>query len=186
MRRRRIGLNKIGLLAIALLIALGAVGTAYSAWTDEIYIAGTFDTSGINTALDCGTCWETLDGVITNVDGTSISCEENGQLEVTIEVLSALALSNQSVVDYYCSFTLDNTAAGSLPVKVDSLTITPAGSYADVSTEITSDIGDVQPGDVLNPGETATGKVHISLTSAASETLDLEFTLTANVVRWNQ
>jgi hypothetical protein len=187
--RRRIGLNKIGMLAIALLIALGAVGVAYSAWTDEIYIAGTFDTSGINTALDCDTCWYTVDDVVTNTLSTSITCEEDSQLEVTIKVEDALAVDNHTDlndVDYYCRFTLDNTAAGSLPVKVQNLTVTPSASYADVDAAVTTDIGDVQPGDVLNPGDTATGKVRISLSSFASETLDLEFTLTANIVRWNQ
>jgi hypothetical protein len=34
-------LKKMGLLALALVLALGALGTAYAAWTDSVYIKGT-------------------------------------------------------------------------------------------------------------------------------------------------
>ena len=40
-RRNRAGLKRIGLLALALVLALGAMGTAYSAWTEDLYINST-------------------------------------------------------------------------------------------------------------------------------------------------
>jgi hypothetical protein len=178
MRNRR-GLNKIWILALALLIALGAMGVTYSAWVDEIYIEGTFDTSGINTTLDCGTC--SLTGTPPDPN-TSITCDTTGEpLEVTISVSNA-----QTATDYYCSFTINNPA-DSLPVKIDGVTLAllnPLSPYADVSAAIT-----VLPAPTaLDPGDTTTtaGEVHISLTSSASETFDLEYTLTATVLRWNQ
>jgi hypothetical protein len=40
LRNRRIGLKRIGLLALALVIALGSLGVAYSAWIDHVYVQG--------------------------------------------------------------------------------------------------------------------------------------------------
>ena len=54
MRRR--SLNRIGILAIAMLIALGAVGVAYSAWVDDIEISGSLSTSPVDDGLHCGAC----------------------------------------------------------------------------------------------------------------------------------
>jgi hypothetical protein len=47
-RRNRNGLKRIGVLALALLIALGALGTAYAAWTDTVYIGGTVNTGTLD------------------------------------------------------------------------------------------------------------------------------------------
>ncbi|MFO7995918.1 MAG: hypothetical protein R6U93_02025 [Dehalococcoidia bacterium] len=44
MRRRKGRFARPGLLAIALLLALGITGIGYGAWTDEIYIEGTVTT----------------------------------------------------------------------------------------------------------------------------------------------
>lgn len=48
MRRSRAGLKRIGLLALALVVALGALGVAYSAWTDSVYINGTVQTGTVD------------------------------------------------------------------------------------------------------------------------------------------
>ncbi len=49
MRRRNInGLKRIGVLALALVIALGALGVAYTAWTDSVYIDGTVYTGTLD------------------------------------------------------------------------------------------------------------------------------------------
>jgi len=48
LRKSRNGLKRIGLLALALVIALGSLGVAYSVWTDEVYIEGTVQTGTLN------------------------------------------------------------------------------------------------------------------------------------------
>jgi len=48
LRRNRAGLKRIGVLALAMLIALGALGTAYAAWTDSIYVQGTVNTGTLD------------------------------------------------------------------------------------------------------------------------------------------
>jgi len=41
-------MKRIGLLTLALVLALGSLGLAYAAWTDEITIQGTVDTGSVN------------------------------------------------------------------------------------------------------------------------------------------
>jgi hypothetical protein len=171
--RRRRGLNRIGVLAMVLLLALGAMGTAYGAWVDDIYLTGSISTSDIDAALACGNCWEEVDGVVIDVDDTDIDCN-GGSMTLNIKVTSAM-----EDVDYYCSFTVSNTA-DSLPIKIKSLGITD--SYSGV----VEDIEDMAVGDVIDPGLSATGKVHIYLTSAASAGADLDYILTVSVERWNE
>jgi len=174
--RGRGGFNKIGVLALVLLLAMGVMGTAYSAWVDEIYIEGYLSSSGLNTTLECGACY--LTGNPTGAN-THITCSPTSDpLEVTISVTNA-----QTLTDYYCPFTVDNTASGTLPVKIVSVTL--SGSYTGVSAVIENPI---PANTVLDPGDTTTtgSTVHISLTSDEQVGLPLTFTLTADVLRWNE
>lgn len=167
MRNRR-GLNRIGILAMALLLALGAMGTAYGAWVDEIYIEGTLSTGDINASLACGASWEDPE------NDTDIDCGPGGTpMTLDIDVTSAL-----EDVDYYCNFTVSN-AAGSLPIKIASMSITDR-------TGVSEAIEDLTVGDVIDPGNTATGKVHISLTTDEQVDNNLAFTLSVSVERWNE
>jgi len=58
-RRNRAGLKRIGLLALALVIALGAMGVGYAVWTEDLYINSTVYTG-------------TLDVDITGVSSTFV------------------------------------------------------------------------------------------------------------------
>ena len=177
MRHRR-GLNRIGVLAVALIIALGATGVAYGAWVDEITVEGHLSTSGINASLDCGECSLVGDPGDT---GTYISCSAP-MTPTTPMTLNLYIYNAQQEIDYYCEFTVSN-AADSLPIKIASMPIT---DYTGVTAVITSGVGDLQVGDVIDPGQSATGKVHIYLTSVERVGQTLPFTLTVNVVRWNE
>jgi len=52
-RRNRAGLKRIGLLALALVIALGALGVGYAAWTDSVCVTGTVNTGTLDIDI-CG------------------------------------------------------------------------------------------------------------------------------------
>ncbi len=181
--RGRGGLNKIGVLALVLLLAMGAMGTAYGAWIDEIYIDGTLSTSGIYDGLTCGTCWEEVDGEVADVDDTDIDCDEVDPITLTITISGAL--QNVEVeevlkeVDYYCEFEFSNDVT-SWPILIQSLDLsaqTTSGKYDGVMAVIESS----PEGTVIDPGDKATGTVHIYLTSAEQVGKELSFTLTAVV-----
>jgi predicted ribosomally synthesized peptide with SipW-like signal peptide len=53
LRRNRNGLKRIGLLALALVLALGSLGVAYAAWTDRVYVQGTVNTGTLDADI-CG------------------------------------------------------------------------------------------------------------------------------------
>jgi len=162
---------------MALLIALGAMGTAYGAWVDEIYVTGSLSTSDINKSLSCGTCWEEADDIEVDVAGTDIDCEEATSTTLTITVDDALKVTSATEpkdVDYYCTFTVSNAVNSFLPVTVASVTLT--GTY----TGVTADFDDLTP-TVINPGTSATGQVHIYLTTDDSVETDLNYTLTVVV-----
>jgi len=51
-------MKKIGLLALALIMALGALGIGYAAWTDTINITGTVETGSVSLDIvDCSNTW---------------------------------------------------------------------------------------------------------------------------------
>jgi hypothetical protein len=57
-RRNRVGLKRIGILALALVIALGSLGVAYSAWTDTVYVNCTVQTGTLD--IDIAGCSSTF------------------------------------------------------------------------------------------------------------------------------
>jgi hypothetical protein len=182
MRRR--GLNKIWILALALLIALGAVGVTYSAWTDDIYVTGSLGTSGINTVLSCnGTCWEQIGEQVIDVQGTSITCGNPTVDPLTLTFTVTNATPN---VDYYCNFTINNNIADTLPIKIVSVTLTPQ------ETTYTGIIGTVPVKPAvdtqLDPGQSAGGTVKISVAPDAPTEPQQNpvFILEVTVKRWNQ
>jgi hypothetical protein len=82
-RRNRAGLKRIGVLALALVIALGSLGVAYSAWTDSVYVLGT-----VNTGTLCFSIQDNSWGEVAGTDcpdqnwtgwaydGVTVSCPE--------------------------------------------------------------------------------------------------------------
>jgi hypothetical protein len=160
MRRR--SLNRIGILAIAMLIALGAVGVAYSAWVDDIEISGSLSTSPVDDGLHCGAC--------SPDSGESyITCATSAdEMELTISVINP-----QPDVNYCCDFAFSN-AANSWPVRIIGMDLSNPYSDSGVSVAFNN-----LTGMVINPGNSAPGKVHISLD--ADEGLEGTFTFSLAV-----
>lgn len=52
-RRGRTELKRMGLLALALVLALGSLGVTYAAWTDSVYVVGTVHTGNLDADI-CG------------------------------------------------------------------------------------------------------------------------------------
>jgi hypothetical protein len=50
--------KKIGLLALALVLALGALGVGYASWSDTIFVSGTVETGSVDLEIiDCSNTW---------------------------------------------------------------------------------------------------------------------------------
>jgi hypothetical protein len=93
-----------------------------------------------------------------------VYCEAEGMtLEITVTPTPAGS--------YFCYFVMENS--GSLPVKIGSIDL-PDYVYTTGVVE----------GTQIDPYVPANGTVHITLDEAITE--DLEFTVTFNIVLWNE
>jgi hypothetical protein len=181
MRRR--GLNKVWVLALALLVALGAMGVTYGAWTDEIYIEGSLATGDINASVTCNG----VGYVVPSTPDTGITCASiiNEPMKLQFSVTNALPN-----LTYYCNFKINNLDlnAGdpfeSLPIKIDSVSLTPQDTY----TGITASVINLPTDPQIDPGLSAGGTVRISVASDAptNPTQNPVYTLEVTVVRWNE
>jgi len=181
-RRNRNGLKRIGVLAMALLLALGAMGTAYGAWVEDLYINSTVSIGNTDASLDCA---DPCCSVVPATADTSIDCS-GGSMTLDITVTNAQFNATPSLnPHYYCDFTVSNT--GSLPIRIQSVTLAQSAPNPDPYKGVSAAIILPDP-TVLDPGETTTtaGQVHIYLTTDASVGQTLEYTLTATVVLWNE
>ncbi len=172
MRKRKINsFAKMGVLSVALIIALGVTGVSYGLWSETVSISGIIETGIIDTELD----WIGSE-VVPPTGGTGIGGYAD---DMTLHVTVTNAKPN---VDYYSYFNIDNfTGFGTLPVNIASYDI--VGSYDGVVAEITG----IVVGEQIDPGETIYGsELHIYLTDDTNQDVNLEFTVTVSVVLWNQ
>jgi hypothetical protein len=163
--RRRGGLNKIGILAIAMIIALGAVGVSYSAWVDTVTITGSLSTSPVDDGLACGTC--SPDSGVSYITCASVISEPT---KIYIMVINA-----QLDIDYCCKFTFSNDV-DSWPVEIMGTSL--SNPYSDLGV---SAVSNDLTGMVIAPGTSVTGEVHIYLADNTEINQNLIFTLDVTV-----
>ena len=110
MRGKRNRFSRLGMLCIALLLALCVTGVGYASWTDEITIDGTANLGYVDVVLSPGAC---------SAPEITGSVSPPHTLVVT--------LTNAPPGTYTCGFTITNT--GTIPVKIQSITMSgvPAG-----------------------------------------------------------
>ena len=183
-RRNRAGLKRIGVLAMALLLALGAMGVGYAMWYDDLYIRGYVGTGSTDAGLACA---DPCCSVVPATANTSIGCTKTASMTLDIKVTNAQYNITPSLNPrYYCDFNVSNT--GTLPIKIQSVTLAQSDTSSDPYPGVSAAIIILPDPTMLDYGETTTtaGKVHIYLTSEASVGLPLEYTLTATVLLWNQ
>ena len=156
---------------VALLVGLGFMGVGVSYWSQMLNIIGTVDMGTWGVEVTEGTCSP-------SEGETLISCSASGN-ELQVAVTSA-----QVGVNYYCQFTVTNT--GSIPVKIQSIVVDPSPPASGVVVEVTDMFGisliDIQ----IDSEQTKDGKVHVYLADDTSQGQTFSFTVTFNVVQWNQ
>ena len=201
-------MKKIGLLCLALVLALGALGVGFAAWSETLIINGTVNTGTVDAKFtkavsnDAGTqldpdvqgTWA-LDGAgdlvwtgtryDKDVASTSVSGEGTKTLTITID--NAYPCYWGSV-----GFTIDNM--GTIPLKVDTvviektgpagdpdangLTVVPTGALIDTLHTLIEPMGD--------PGDEVVGDIHFHLDDTAVENAIYEVTVTITVTQWNE
>ena len=168
--KKRKGLSKVAMLALVMVLALGGLGVGYAQWVDEVAITGELSTQDIDASLSCVSAY--LTG--TPAAPTTNSCSEGAPMTLNLEITNA-----QQDTDYYFEFDVYN-GIDSLPLKISDLAV------SDSWTGVVELIEDITVGTVIDPGMSATGKVHIYLETAASVEEDINVVLEVSVVRWNE
>lgn len=157
---KRAGLARIGILAIALMIVFGAMGVVYCVWSDTVTINTTVEPGCVETSLGCS-------------DNPPVYCDAFG---MTLDITVTATTENPTPAGRYsCDFDIENS--GSLLVKIQSIEI-PDLPGVHVST--TGVVEDTQ----IDPGPSVEGTVNIILDEDITE--NLNFTVTFNVVLWNE
>jgi len=138
-------MRKIGLLSLALVLALGTLGIAYAAWTDTITIEGTVNTGSvdINVEYYSGTdIYKDLatEGIVTvhwakNAQGTIVWQDGQAPEEGVLVAWAAAAPGEEDdtvVITYNNTFPCETLVADFIVHYEGSV---PAMVYADIDTE---------------------------------------------------
>lgn len=162
-RHRRNSFFKVGILCLALVVALGMMGVGYASWIDTASINGEVETGLISPVF-------TVTGsYYVPPDTTSVVGQVVGD---TIQVIIGSA---NTTCNYYCMFTIQNTGTIPLDSFIDPLSV-PQGVHASLINLV--------PGVQVDPAVTGSGIVHIYF--ADNTQMGKDFTVVLRVKPWNQ
>lgn len=124
-------MKKIGLLCLALVLALGTIGVGYAAWTDTIYIEGTVDTGSLSIGFSKIMTDEPF-GEVENKDVGSIDGWLTGDVKCQVDYAGvptnvyekAVFVLTNAYPCYRTAAVVDVASCGSIPVIITDLTIT--------------------------------------------------------------
>jgi hypothetical protein len=216
MRKRR---NiPVGTLFMILILALATLGVGYGLWSKLLLINGTIETGTVDAIFydaftdddgkennvakdlgDVGVCPEYGDS----------SCDPNefgpnptrydkdvGHCVAMIdpddaELLHITVLNGYP--SYYCTVWFDILNNGSIPLKIQSLSVAPAGDWTN-GEEVTVALSELACGQQIDPGilpdgsiiNLAQGDIHIHVEQAAEQKGKYEFDAQLFLVQWNE
>lgn len=163
--------TKMAAVFAALMIALMAVGVSYAMWDKTLYINGTVNTGEVNAIFTTATCTEVPEAE--GKDVGSCTVEGAGTQTLTVTILNGYPCYGCTV-----DFTVDNT--GSIPVKVQSLTVVPP------QPEISFTFAGIAVGDQIDGGASQAGSILIHVEQSADELETYTFSIEIYLVQWNE
>ena len=124
-------MKKIGLLCLALVLALGALGVGYASWNDTIFVTGTVNTGTVELGFSKIMCSEPF-GEFEDKEVGEIDCELTGDILCQVEYAGeptdvyreAVFTLTNAYPCYRTAVVVDVASCGSIPVKITELTIT--------------------------------------------------------------
>jgi hypothetical protein len=162
MRKKRSRFSRLGMLSIALLVALCVTGVGYAAWTDEISIEGTANLGYVEVVLSPGAC---------------------SAPEITCSVLAphtlVVTLTDAPLSTYTCGFTITNT--GTIPVKIQSIVTSGVPPGVEVSV-----LGVLEGMQIEQAGiypDNVDGTVQVIVFGSCS--MSFSFEVAFSFVQWN-
>ncbi len=161
-------MKKIGLLCLAVILALGTLGVGYSLWSEDLYIEGYIETGELSAE------WSIYDAWAEDPKGSSW--------------IDAYILGDTLYVDiynaypsiwYYVWFDIHND--GTIPLHVGDFTVDPGNLPAQTDFSI-----DYYGPWQLHPSESGDGELWLHLANDAAENAVYTFSAQVTVGQWNE
>ncbi len=174
MKRKSLSL---GLLALFLVLSLAAMGVGYALWSETLTINGTVNTGEVDVifspvSTDDPPGAKDPPGYEKDVAVCEAGLSED-EKSMTVDI-------DTGYPSYECTVTYDITNTGTIPVKIQSVTVS-------VPDELTYVETGCAVGDQIDPGQSTppcTLKIHVE--QEAGENSAYTFTKTYLLVQWNE
>jgi hypothetical protein len=173
-------MKKIFILCLALVLALGSLGTAYALWYDELFIVGTVDTGTFDLQWTYCGCFD-----VESKDVGSISCQPGADPDTLI-----ITVTN-GYPCYEADCEVELTSFGTVPAHFESIEITPhdftlASAYGANDGELyivlVDGVGQLQ----LHQGDSTALSFRIHVEQCAAQGATYTFTVTLHFVQYNE
>jgi len=165
--------GKMALLLSTLVIALMVVGTGFALWSKTLYINGTVNTGTVEAGFDNVMCND--NGIDPGYDKDVASCT----VEVSQDHQTITVTINNAYPSYSCDIDYDILNKGSIPVKIQSITI-------NAPSEVTVEVTGISVGDQIDPDQLIHGDLHIHVEQTAAQGATYTFTVDILLVQWNE
>jgi len=163
-------MKKIGLLCLALVLALGAVGVGHALWSETLYIEGTVETGELALEWSQG---DPYDDETPEKDVSSAECEIVGDT-IYIYIYNAYPC-----ITYHIPIDIHNV--GTIPAHLCGLVIT-GGNLPPGATVTFPNWYCIQ----LHPRDSALGEITVHLDNDAEENETYWFSAVLTGVQWNE
>lgn len=171
-------MKKIGLISLALVLALGLGGVGYATWADVLTITGTVNTGTVSAVLSTGAC---SDDEVKDV--SSISCVLTDPKTLTVTVTNAYPS-----ITYTCEFDVHNT--GTVPVILKPVVINLAGVPAGATITVLKDDGNPLEGTQIEQfggdPDTIYGKITVHINNTVDQGGSFSFSVTIDATQYNE
>lgn len=179
-------MKKIGLLCLALVLALGTLGVGYAMWDKTLYIDGTVNTGEVNleiVAISQDDARIDPGNLITgqpkdkDVGWTEVQIDPNDNQRAIVTVHNAYPC-----YENYIHFSVHNS--GTVPVKLQNIVVT---SPACIDVTAWNGIGEqIDPGPLNDPPAMADNTIWFHVLQCADELATYNFTVEFYYVQWNE
>jgi hypothetical protein len=168
-------MKKIGLLALALVLALGSLGIGFALWSETLYIEGTVNTG----TLDAEWSFDGYgDSEIAEKDYSYMWYDIDGNY------LYVYIVNAYPCIDYWANFDVTNT--GTIPFHVCDIVCETCGFPGTVEISAIENPSRPSTPYQVHSGESAYGTITVHLTNDAVENSTYYFSCYLPVVQYNE
>ncbi len=166
--------GKLAVLALVMMLALGAVGIAFAGWGQELSMDGTATTGTVQLEFTgCVTSDNEAPGMDTGSTTAQCLDIDGDGVEETLQVDIQRGYAGYAgIVDF------EVRNAGTVPVHVSEILL--PGPVNGIAFDVTG----ITVGDQIHPGDTLAGRLTIELETQVSGVY--EFALSIVAVNWNE